>query len=161
VEKTVLGEINRLRQMSTDQLRDEWLRLNGEPTKSRNRDFLFRRLAWRCQESRHGGLSCDARRRMDELLPGSFVRARTPRSAQDAPRATETPPKVRRDPRLPSPGTIIVKAYNNRVLRVVVHHDGLELDGTMYGSATALAKAVTGSKSINGRLFLGITKRRR
>ncbi len=40
-------------------------------------------------------------------------------------------------------------------------YPSLELDGTMYPSATALAKAVTGSKSINGWLFLGITKRKR
>ncbi len=54
-----------------------------------------------------------------------------------------------------------MKAYKGRELRVTVHPDGLELDGTMYGSATALAKAITGSKSINGWLFLGVTKRRR
>ncbi len=70
-------------------------------------------------------------------------------------------PRPRRDPRIPSPGTLITKAYKGRELRVVVRDDGLELDGTMYATATALAKAVTGSKSINGNLFLGITKRKR
>ena len=43
----------------------------------------------------------------------------------------------------------------------VIEQDSLELDGQMYGSATALAKAVTGSRSISGPLFLGLTKRRR
>ncbi len=56
---------------------------------------------------------------------------------------------------------MISKTYRNRELRVVVRDDGLELDGTMYATATALAKAVTGSKSINGWLFLGVAKRKR
>ena len=56
---------------------------------------------------------------------------------------------------------MITKTYRGRELRVVIRDDGLELDGTMYPSATALAKTVTGSKSINGWLFLGIAKRKR
>ncbi len=33
--------------------------------------------------------------------------------------------------------------------------------GAMFGSLTALAKHITGSKSINGKLFFGLTERRR
>ena len=44
MEKTVLGEMNRLRRMTVAELQAEWLRRNGEPTRSRNRDYMFRRL---------------------------------------------------------------------------------------------------------------------
>jgi len=153
----MLSEIARLQRMPVADLQVEWLKLYGEPTRSRNRQFLFRRLAWRIQELQHGGLSDVAKDRIDKLAP-DFTRARTLAAA-----STTLPGEHRlhRDPRIPSPGTLIVKAYKGRELRVAVREDGLELDGTMYATATALAKAVTGSKSINGWLFLGITKRKR
>ncbi len=157
MSKNMLSQISALQRMSVSDLQAEWIRLYGEPTRSRNRQFLFRRLAWRIQELQHGGLSEFAKNRIDKLAP-EFTRAKTPTVA-----STTLPDehRPRRDPRPPSPGTLITKAYKGRELRVVVRDDGLELDGTMYATATALAKAVTGSKSINGNLFLGITKRKR
>ena len=68
---------------------------------------------------------------------------------------------LQRDPRLPSPGTVITKSYKSQELRVVVREDGIEFDGAMYQSLTALAKYVTGSTSINGKLFFGLTQRKR
>ena len=44
---------------------------------------------------------------------------------------------------------------------MVVRDDGFEFDGAMYGSLTALAKQITGCKSINGKLFFGISERKR
>ena len=154
---SMLSQISALQRKSVADLQNEWLKLYGEPTRSRNRQFLFRRLAWRIQELQHGGLSSVTKDRIDKLAP-DFTRARTLAAA-----STTLPGDHRshRDPRIPSPGTLIVKAYKGRELRVAVREDGLELDGTMYVTATALAKAVTGSKSINGNLFLGITKRKR
>ena len=154
---SMLSEIAKLQRMPVADLQVEWLKLYGEPTRSRNRQFLFRRLAWRIQELQHGGLSDVAKDRIDKLAP-EFTRAKTPTVASTTLPDVHRP---RRDPRIPSPGTVITKAYKGRELRVVVREEGLELDGTMYPSATALAKAVTGSKSINGNLFLGITKRNR
>ena len=162
MDTSILSQISALQRMPVADLQVEWLKLYGEPTRSRNRQFLFRRLAWRVQELQHGGLSDAARDRIDKLAPDGFTRARTP-SLRAATTADPEPPtpRPRRDARLPTPGTVIVKRYKNRELRVVIHDDGLELDGTMYPTATALAKEITGSKSINGWLFLGITKRKR
>ncbi len=74
--------------------------------------------------------------------------------------ATEEPRPVR-DPRLPTPGTVITKCYKGGELRVVVRDAGLEFDGAMYTSLTALAKKITGCRSINGPLFFGLTTRSR
>ena len=160
MEKTVLGEINRLRQMNVTELRCEWERLNGEPTRSRNKDYLYRRLAWRVQELQHGGLSRTARDRIDELAPTSFTHTRTPQLQPDAPRAPETLPRTHRDPRLPSPGTVITKQYKGRELRLTVHDDHFELDGQSFRSLSEAARHVTGSRW-NGRLFWGLTERKR
>ena len=159
MDKSILSQISALQRKSVSDLQAEWLRLYGEPTRSRNRDYLWKRLAWRVQELAHGGLSDASKQRIDALAGENFQRARTP--AAMAPGTAPDTPRPRRDPRLPAPGTVITKAYKGRELRVVVREDGLELDGTMHATATALAKSVTGSKSINGNLFLGITKRKR
>ena len=68
MDTSMLGRINALRRMTVGELRDEWFRLYGEPTRSRNRDYLFRRLAWRVQELQHGGLSDRARRGVPSWL---------------------------------------------------------------------------------------------
>ena len=159
-DTSVIRRIHALRQMTVTQLRSEWERLYNEPTNSRNKPYLYRRLAWRVQELQHGGLSTNARVRIDELAPDVLARARTPQLTQDALRAPETRCKSRRDPRLPATGTVIVKAYKGRELRLVVCDDHFELDGQSFRSLSEAARHVTGSRW-NGRLFWGLTQRSR
>ncbi len=157
---SVIGQIAALKRMTVAELREEWERLYGEPARSHNKDYLWRRLAWRIQELAHGGLSERAKSRIKELVPGDLDLATTPEQTVTVANRGGSPTH-RRDPRMPVPGSVITKTYKGRELRVTVREDGLELDGTMYPSATALAKAITGSKSINGWLFLGLTQRKR
>jgi hypothetical protein len=165
VNKSMLSEISKLRNMSVGQLRDEWFRLYGQATASRNRDYLWRRLAWRVQELALGGLSDRAKARIAELASDGFTRARIPAAAgaprDNAPTAEPTPtPRTVRDRRLPSPGTVISRSYHGRELRLLVLDDGFELDGTRYGSLSEAARAITG-QHWNGRLFFGLVQRRR
>ncbi len=164
METTLLRELHRIQRLSVNELQTEWSRLyNGEACRSRNRTYLVKRLCWRIQELTHGGLSDRARARIDELAPDTFTRDRTPRGALDAAVAANSPkptPGPKRDPRLPSPGTIISRSYRGRELRLVVLDDGFELDGVHYRSLSEAARAVTGSKW-NGRLFFGLTERKR
>ena len=150
---STIGQIDALRRMSVAQLRAEWERLYGEPTRSRNRTFLWRRLAWRVQELAHGGLSDDARDRLDGLAQDGFRRARPP-SVAPIPAAT------RRDARLPRPGSTITREYHGRELHLLVREDGFELDGQAFGSLSEAARHVTGARW-NGPLFWGLTKRKR
>jgi hypothetical protein len=148
------------------ELQAEWSRLyNGEACRSRNRTYLVKRLCWRVQEVEHGGLSDRARARIDELAPDIFTRTRTPREALDAATAANQPKAdpvsgPKRDPRLPAVGTIITRTYRGRELRLLVLDDGFELDGVHYRSLSEAARAVTGSRW-NGRLFWGLTERKR
>ena len=162
MDKSILSQISALQRKSVSDLQAEWLRLYGEPTRSRNRDYLWKRLAWRVQELAHGGLSDASQQRIDDLASDGFVRARTPRSAASdiAATAPAKDPPERRNPKLPTPGTVFARKYFSREIRVVTLDDGFEWDGRRYGSLSAVARAVTGSRW-NGRLFFGLTKRQR
>ena len=161
---TLLRELHRIQRLSVSELQAEWSRLNnGEECRSRNRTYLVKRLCWRVQELQLGGLSDHARARIDELAPDTFDRDRTPREALDAAVAAnqpKSPPGPKRDPRLPSPGTVITRAYRGRELRLLVLDDGFELEDVHYRSLSEAARAVTGSRW-NGRLFWGLTERKR
>ncbi len=166
METSVIRRIHALRQMNVAELRCEWERLYGEPSRTRTREYLFRRLAWRVQEIEHGGLSDAAKARIDQLCPDTFTRTRTPREALDAATVANQPKPAdpvsgpKRDPRLPVPGTVITRIYRGRELRLLVHDDGFELDGVHYRSLSEAARAITGSRW-NGRLFFGLTERKR
>ncbi len=163
MEGSVIREIQRLRKMNVAELRAKWVELYGEESRSQNRDFLFRRLAWRIQELAYGGLSETAKERIVALAPETFVRARVPvgfRPPALAPAAAETPPRTVRDPRLPTPGTVISRQYHGPELRLVVLDDGYEFDGVRYASLSEAARAITGARW-NGRLFWGVTLRNR
>ena len=154
----MLGEINRLRQMTVAELQVRWREMYGEETRSRNRSYLWRRLAWRLQELQFGGLSGAARARLIELAPDGLQPRKPPHTAtQASPQPVSRPV---RDMRLPTPGTVILRKYKGRDLRLVVRDDGFELDGAMFRSLSEAARAVTGSKW-NGRLFWGLTQRSR
>ena len=63
-----------LRRMTVGQLRDHYLEVFGEATKTSNRDYLLKRIAWRLQSLAEGGLSERARRRAAELGRDADIR---------------------------------------------------------------------------------------
>jgi hypothetical protein len=163
VETSIVTQIRSLQRMTVADLRHEWERLYGEPTRSRNRDFLWRRLAWRVQELAHGGLSEAAKAKIVKFAPTPTTRARVPAGLEppaEAPGRVETRTRTIRDSRLPSPGTVLSRRYRGREIRVLVFEDGYEWDGRKFDSLTAVARTVTG-QHWNGRLFFGVTQRKR
>src|SRR3954453_1385157 len=75
VEQTVAA----LGRLTLGQLREKYLELFGEPTRSGNRDFLFKRIAWRVQFLAGGALSERAQRRAEELARDADLRTTLPR----------------------------------------------------------------------------------
>jgi hypothetical protein len=67
VESTMRKEIEVLSRMTVSQLRQKYLEVFGEESRSNHRQFLFRRIAWRIQALAEGGLSERARRRALEI----------------------------------------------------------------------------------------------
>ena len=58
-----------------------------------------------------------------------------------------------RDPRIPIPGTMLIRKYKRRTIRVLVAADGLEFEGERYKTLSAVAKAITGTHCNGFRFF--------
>ncbi len=149
-------EVAALRQMPTGQLCERYAELYGEPTRTRHRLYLVRKIAWKLQALAEGDLSERARRRAEELARGTELRVMPPTSADVThAAAVVAQAAVATDPRLPAPGTAIVRRYKGRSLHVLVLADGFEFDGRRYKSLSAVAKTITGSH-VNGFRFFGL-----
>jgi hypothetical protein len=62
-EAAMQQQIEELSRMTVSQLRQKYLGVFGEESRSNHKQFLFRRIAWRIQALAEGGLSERARRR--------------------------------------------------------------------------------------------------
>lgn len=158
---TTHKEIQGLSRMTVGELREKYLEVFGEETRSHHKEFLRKRIAWRLQALAEGDLSERARRRAKELANDANLRMRAPRdpatpgSVEIKARTTTSCISPSSDPRLPLPGTLLVREFQGRDIVVKVLDDGFEFDGQRYKSLSAIAKEVTGSKW-NGFLFFGL-----
>ena len=153
-------EIAVLKQMTVRELREKYEMVFGEPTRAGNKDFLFKRIAWRLQSQAEGDLSERARRRAELLARDADLRTTAPRppaatDGNDAPGAKSAPALA--DERVPPPGTVLTRVYRGQAYHVVVRDDGFEYDGQLFRSLSAVAKVITGSHW-NGLLFFKIAK---
>ena len=76
----IAKEVALLEQMTVGQLQDRYVEVFGEPVRSRHRQYLIRRIAWRLQANAEGGLSERALRRAEELAHDADVRLTPPRA---------------------------------------------------------------------------------
>ena len=139
------------------ELREEYQRVFGEEARSRNRVWLWRRIAWRIQELEYGGLSERAKARLEELMPDAELALRTPPGRVSAGARAASGPV--RDKRVPRPGTVLLRAYKGQRLVVAVTKDGFEYDGRPFRSLSAVAREITGTHW-NGLMFFGLTKKK-
>ncbi len=154
-------EIAALRQMTVRQLRSRHQELFGEPPRSTHKQHLVRHIAWRIQALVEGDLSERARRRATELACDADLRIRAPRKKPLGAYQHTSDPKDSsmslRDPRLPMPGTLLVRSYRGEIRQVKVLEQGFEYGGDIYSSLTAVVRKITG-KHWNGYHFFGLTK---
>ena len=161
-----LGDISQrlaaLYDLSVNELREGFHEAYGFPTRSRNRQYLRKRVAWKIQADADGGLSQRALDRIEELAPLAPVRWRpglkdvqTPgepdtRSASGGANAGHG--KSKRDPRLPRAGTLLTREYREREYQVLVLENGFEFGGRPYSTLSKIAREITGT-NWNGFLF--------
>jgi hypothetical protein len=155
--KSVSEEIAALRAMPVPALVARYEELHGKPPRVKNRQWLFKKCAWRIQEQRYGGLSKRALARIDVLIAemvdlplGRTARQRTP----------EVPPIRSELAREPGFGTTLVREWKGREVRATRVEGGWECDGVVHRSLTAVVQAVTGSHA-SGRAWFGLTRRTR
>lgn len=170
----VARELAALDGMTVGELAEKFEELFGFPTRTRNKAYLRKRVAWKIQERHEGGLSDRALARIEELAPLAPARWRQrseKRAADELPIAgapvsveggarsrSDTPPAKPRDPRLPPVGTVLRREHGGETHEVTVGETDFDYRGTRYASLSQVAKAITGT-AWNGFLFWGLVKR--
>lgn len=160
-------DIAALDEMNLKQLQTRFLLLYGVETQSKNLTFLRRKLAWKLQEIREGGLSEKAKARLEELKPLALpVRAskavklavQTSGEKLASLALNHEGAKHLRDSRMPSVGTVLRRNVDGREHLVVVEEAGFRYEGGVYRSLSAVAKVIMGT-SWNGFVFFGLGER--
>jgi hypothetical protein len=138
------GEIARLVDRSTEELRRAWRRLyHTGPPRGLSRDLIIRGLADKLQQRAHGGPSRALQRRL-RILAGEFEKGA---GSFDAGGVLKT-------------GASLVRQWRGHTHTVLVGEDGFEYDGQRYRSLTMIAERITGAHW-SGPRFFGINKRAR
>jgi uncharacterized membrane protein YdbT with pleckstrin-like domain len=146
-----------LRHMTTAQLQMKYRELFGQSSHSNHKDYLFRRVAWRLQAIVEGGLSERARQYAREIAEDADLRLCAPKHYGEAQSAVRMASASRRpDPRVPAPGTQLIKRYRKETITVTVLDDGYQYGLRVYKSLSAIAREVTGTQW-NGLQFFGLT----
>jgi hypothetical protein len=158
---SIVAEVSALRAMSIGELRGKYYEVFGEESRSRNKEYLFKRVAYRIQERAEGaGLSERARQRASELARNEDLRVRGHQLA--APLELAPPPKTsvparKRDPRLPGPGAVLKRTVGGVDHEVHVLDDGFEYRGKVYRSLSAVAIQISGTHQ-SGYTYFGLAK---
>lgn len=155
------AQLENLKHLTVGLLQVEWERVFKEPARSRNKDFLRKRIGFRLQEIALGGLSERAQERSKALAADAPLRRRSNGAkppASNSPAAVISRVETPRDPRLPPPGTLLRRTHNAREHVVRVLDDGFAYDGRNYRSLSAIAKQIVGSE-VNGFAWFRLSRR--
>ena len=137
----VIKQVAALPNMSTSQLKELWQKYHETEAPPHNRAFLVSRLAYRIQELAMGGLSAQTVKRMERLANEKEV------PKEKRPVAGE---------RL-LPGTRLMRSWKGVDHWCTVLDSGFEYQGRRFGSLSAVANFITGSRW-NGLIFWGLKK---
>lgn len=152
--ETIVQEIERLQAMTVSDLIKRYEQEFGKPARVKNKVWLWRRIAWKVQEKKFGGLSETAKRKLEDLiseisLPAS-EKERTVSGALKKPRKPSDPPV----------GTVLVREWHRKEIRVQVVEGGFEYEGIVYRTLTEAVMGITGSHW-NPKIFFHLTQRKR
>ena len=146
-------EIDGLRKMSMHELVDAYEAAWGKAPRVKHREYLVKRIAWKREEARTGGLSTKAKERLEELIAELDIDF----GSRSVSGVLKLPTKTKSD-KLPV-GTTLKRPWHGTDVVVRVVEGGFEYDGDVYRSLTAIAKRVTGSHW-SGPRFFGLTGRK-
>jgi hypothetical protein len=127
--------------MGLSALRQRWKALMATEPPGYSAEHMVRRLAYRLQELRHGGLA-DAAQKQLVLAEGgaeaSGIILRRPKRKANA----------------PAPGTRLVRHWRGHSHEVTICHDGMfEYSGRKFRTLSAVAKAISGQHCSGPRFF--------
>jgi|TARA_B100001964_G_scaffold206550_1_gene237717 hypothetical protein len=153
MREDILSQILALKEMKSEELLTKHKEVfDGQHPSINNAKYLRKKISYRIQEIAHGGLSEDAKTRLEQLITvydpinNRLLRKTT---------GKESGVKIKRDRRLPIPGSIITKIYKGVEIKVKVHEKGFEYDGKPYRTLSQVANVLTGNHW-NGYLFFNL-----
>jgi len=153
--ETKLSKIMALKENSLSELKVAYEELfDGKKAPSNNKIYLWRKIAYRIQETEHGGLSAKAGAKIQEFIQ-KYDPINNKALRPDTAEVNEPTKRLKRDKRLPIPGTIITKEYKGKIIQVKVLETGYEYNNKNYKSLSSIAKEITGAHW-NGYLFFGL-----
>ncbi len=153
----IADQLSALTSMTAAELKTRYEEVFGEPSRSSNKDYLRKKIAWRIQELAEGGLSDKAKQRIEELSVDAPLRYK---KSTQKPSFSQGTPVHPLDPRLPLPDSIITKEHKGVTHKVTVLADGFQYKDKPYRSLSKIAREITGT-SWNGFLFFGLTEQSR
>jgi hypothetical protein len=149
-------ELVALEAMTVGELAEKYRALFGVPTRTRNKEYLRKHIAWRIQELAEGGLPPRALERIDQLASQAPDRwqQRVIKPAAAAGHSALSA-EASRDPRLPPVGTVLTRVYNGVEHKVTVLADGFEYNGTRHRSLSKVARLIAGTPWNGFTFFFG------
>lgn len=152
--------VKALGRLTVPELKQRYAEVFGEPTRTNHKQHLIKRIVWRMQALREGGLSERARRRALELADDAEIRLSAPRATARGPGTTVAAAfDAGRPASFPKPGAVIRREYKGQAIVVRVLPRGFEYEGEVYRSLTAIARKITGAHW-NGVSFFGLPSAR-
>ncbi|MDD5109530.1 MAG: DUF2924 domain-containing protein [Candidatus Omnitrophica bacterium] len=156
MQENLLTNIMSLKDASLGELKQKYSELfEGKFAPSNNKTYLWKKIAYRLQELEYGGLSTEAQGKIQELIQKYDPVNNKAIRPENAPQNKSNKTSLRRDKRLPIPGTVITKEYKGIKLQVKILESGFEYSSKVYKTLTAIAKEVTGAHW-NGYLFFNL-----
>jgi len=157
MDETITSQITALKNAPLPELQNKYKELfDTKEIPCDNKVYLLKRIAYKLQEVKHGGLSEAVKIRISGLMakydPVNNKALRP--QVTSAGKEVNSLPFVR-DKRLPIPGTVITKKYKGQVIQVKVLEKGFEYNNMYYKSLSALSYEITGAHW-NGYDFFGL-----
>jgi len=122
---SITKEISELRAMTAHELADRYEELFGKAPRVKHKEWLWKRIAWKLQEQRFGGLPGAARRHLNTLMNEIELPIKGKSSADTG------KPRASRAPNMPAIGTTLIRTWHEQEYRVKVAADGFEYDGVV------------------------------
>ena len=142
-DHSIIRAIAEMKEMTVAQLKKKYWEVFGEEATVSNKTYLWKKIAYRLQEIKHGGLSPEAMARLEELGKEAPERLFGKRKRKE--QAAVASNTLYRDPRVPPVGTVIKRAYQGIEHRVIVLENGFEYEGRTYKSLSGIARKITGT----------------
>jgi hypothetical protein len=117
----------------------------------RNRTFIIRKIAYRLQALEYGAISDTVKTELERFIKENDPISKLVQSVN----AKSSKNHLKKDRRLPIPGTVINRKYKNQDIQVKVLEKGFEYNNKKYRSLSAIANEITGTH-LNGYVFFGM-----